>query len=607
MLVVRDGIEGGQALPLSFASFGPSQAVLEKFPHLAGYTNLKLRSEDVAKVPQILKGQIVVAAHDPSGYLVDAATLQIPGVLDDLYTYGGPLGITYEAGLPILRLWAPTARSVSLHLFSDSKSSANRRRYPMELDAGTGVWMIQGESEWKWRYYLFEVEVYVPSLGRIVHNMVTDPYSISLSMNSTRSQIVDLSDPTLMPPGWQTTPKPPLEAPEDIVVYELHVRDFSIFDPSLPPEQRGKFLAFTNKDSNGMKHLNLLAQAGLTHIQLLPVFDIATINEDPARRVEPDPEHLATYPGDSKEQQALAIKFKDRDGFNWGYDPYHYTTPEGSYSTDPDGPARILELRQLVQSLNSIGLRVVMDVVYNHTHTSGQADKSVLDKVVPGYYHRLNNVGMVENSSCCANTASEHSMMEKLMINSLVTWASAYKIDGFRFDLMGHHLISNMLHVRQALDSLTPLKDGVDGKKIYIFGEGWNFGEVANNSRGRNATQMNIAGTGIGVFNDRLRDAARGGNPFSFLTEQGFINGLYDDPNSSNQGSLDDQKSRLLHTMDWLRLSMAGNLKEYRLVRVDGWLVRGVDINYNGSPAAFTSRPSGKYRLYLCPRQPYTF
>jgi pullulanase-type alpha-1,6-glucosidase len=587
----KDGITGGQMLPLSFASFGPGQPVLEKFPHLAGLTTLRLRPEHAAQAPYLLKCQTAVTVHDQAGSLIGAAALQIPGVLDDLYTYSGPLGITLEDSRPVLRLWAPTARSVTLLLLPDASYAAWAQRITMTNDPGSGVWTARGEPGWMQKYYLYEVEVVVPELAAVVHNQVTDPYSISLSMNSTRSQIIDLADPALLPGGWQALVKPPLEAPEDIVLYELHVRDFSIFDPSVPSAYRGKFLAFTNLDSHGMQHLKTLAQAGLTHLHLLPVFDIATIEENPVKRREPDPAKLASFPGDSQEQQALTSKYKDRDGFNWGYDPYHYTTPEGSYSTDPNGSARILEFRQMVQSLNSIGLRVVMDVVYNHTYASGQAAKSVLDKIVPGYYHRLNAAGAVETSTCCANTASEHAMMEKLMIDSLLTWARAYRLDGFRFDLMGHHMLSNMLHIRQALDALTLTNDGVDGKKIVMYGEGWNFGEVANNARGRNATQMNIAGAGIGVFNDRLRDAVRGGSPFSFLTDQGFITGLYDDPNASDQGSPDDQKERLFHTMDWLRLSMAGNLMDYRLPRVDGWLARGLEINYNGSPAAFTSDP----------------
>ena len=394
-----------------------------------------------------------------------------------------------------------------------------------------------------------------------------------------------------MPPGWQDLAKPPLAAPEDSVIYELHVRDFSIHDETVPPDERGTFKAFTELNSNGMKHLEELAQAGLTHIHLLPAFDIATIDENKANRQEPDEAQLKTLPGDSEEQQALIAPLRDKDGYNWGYDPYHYTVPEGSYSTDPDGSTRILEFREMVQALNQSGLRVVMDVVYNHTNSSGQDPRSVLDKIVPGYYHRLNAKGQVETSTCCQNTATEHNMMEKLMIDSVLTWAREYKVDGFRFDLMGHHLLSNMLHVRQALDALAPGQDGVNGKSVYIYGEGWDFGEVANNARGKNASQLNIGGTGIGVFNDRLRDGVRGGGPFAALPEQGFIDGLYETPNAYETRSTADQKARLLEYMDWIRIGLAGNLSDYQFVNERGDSVSGANVKYNGAPAGYTLDP----------------
>ena len=265
--------------------------------------------------------------------------------------------------------------------------------------------------------------------------------------------------------------------------------------------------------------------------------------------------------------------------------------PEGSYATDADGPARILEFREMVQALNRAGLRVVMDVVYNHTNAAGQNDKSVLDRIVPGYYHRLNADGNVETSTCCQNTATEHDMMEKLMIDSVVTWATAYKVDGFRFDLMGHHMKRNMVKLRQRLDALTPANGGVDGPEIYLYGEGWNFGEVANNARGVNATQRNMAGTGIGTFSDRLRDGVRGGGPFSGIQEQGFLTGLFYDPNATNQGSPDDQKARLLLDMDWIRVGLAGNLADYTFVDRCGNSVTASQIDYNGQPAGYTADP----------------
>jgi pullulanase-type alpha-1,6-glucosidase len=203
----------------------------------------------------------------------------------------------------------------------------------------------------------------------------------------------------------------------------------------------------------------------------------------------------------------------------------------------------------------------------------------------------LNRDGNIETSSCCPNTASEHNMMEKLLIDSVLTWARAYKVDGFRFDIMGHHMKRNMVKLRQALDALTPAADGVDGPKVYVYGEGWNFGEVANNAQGVNATQANMAGTGIGTFNDRIRDGARGGGPFSGKQEQGFLTGLYYDPNTTDQGSTGDQQAHLLERTDWIRVGLAGNLAGYQFVDRFGNLVAAAEVNYNGQPAGYTADP----------------
>src|SRR3989304_1222014 len=348
--------------------------------------------------------------------------------------------------------------------------------------------------------------------------------------------MVDRADAALKPSGWDRLVKPLLENPEDSVIYELHVRDFSVKDETVPEELRGKFMAFTVGESAGMQHLKSLAEAGLPPPPMQPVFDIASVDEDSSTWISVDEKLLKTYgPASDKQSQAAAL-VKGSDGFNWGSAPYHYPVPEGSYATDPNGPTRIAEFREMVKALNQSGLRVVMDVVYNHTSQSGQDAKSVLDKIVPGYYYRLNTDGNVETSTCCQNTASEHRMMEKLMVDSVVTWATHYKVDGFRFDLMGHPMLSTTQAVRAALDGLTLAKDGVDGKSIYIYGEGWDFGEGAKNARGKNATQLNIGGSGIGGFNDRLRDGVRGGNPFDDLRLQGFSTGLYLNPNGGETG-----------------------------------------------------------------------
>jgi pullulanase-type alpha-1,6-glucosidase len=591
------GVQSEGALPLTAAPGDPAEAAA-RFPHLADLPALTLAPEDAARAPNLLRGALAVAAYTADGRLLDATRIQIPGILDDLFTYAGPLGVSWERDpnvaqevfTPVFRLWAPTARAVNLLRFSSGAADGEPvETQPMLLDEATGVWQVAGGAEWRGDYYLYEVAVYAPSENAFVVNRVTDPYSFSLSTNSARSQIVDLADPALAPEGWDGLEKPAFEHPADAVLYELHVRDFSIFDEEVPADLRGTYMAFTVDDSAGMRHLRSLAEAGVSHVHLLPTFDIATIEEDRTRQVALPLAELAALPPDSPEQQALLNPIRDLDGFNWGYDPYHYTVPEGSYSTNPEGSARIGEFRSMVQALNRNGLRVVLDVVYNHTNAAGQSERSVLDRIVPGYYHRLDADGRVTNSTCCPNTASEHAMMEKLMIDSLRTWAHEYKVDGFRFDLMGHHMKRNMLAVREALDGLTPAQDGVDGKSIIIYGEGWNFGEVANNARGENAVQLNMGGTGIATFSDRLRDGVRGGGPFDNPQIQGFATGLFTDPSDYlGNGTPEAQRRRLLEYSDWIRVGLTGNLRDYIHTAANGREARGALIFYNGAPAGYT-------------------
>ena len=581
----------GNSIPLTLAGTYDASADGNRFPHLNGLPMLTIDSADLALLPEILKSHFAIVGSNDSGPFV-GATAQIPGVLDSLYTpnaYDEPLGVVWNGITPTLRVWAPTAQSVTLHVFDDSNMATTSTTYPMVWDAASGIWTYEGMPDWKNKYYLYEVKVWVNSVGAFVNNVVTDPYSISLSTNSKRSQIVDLEDPALKPAGWDTLSKP-TPANNDISIYELHIRDFSIEDATVRPEYRGGYMAFT-ENSNGMAHIRNLTAAGLGYVHLLPAFDIATVEEDKSLRVEPDTSGFGALAPDSDQQQAAVMAVSGQDGFNWGYDPFHYTAPEGSYSTNPDGTTRIQEFRSMVQALNAAGARVVMDVVYNHTSDAGQADKSVLDKVVPGYYHRLDGDGVIYDSTCCKNTASEHLMFEKLMIDSLKTWATAYKIDGFRFDLMGHHMKSNMLNVRAALDGLNVATDGVDGANIYVYGEGWNFGEVADNALGVNATQLNMAGTGIGTFSDRLRDAVRGPGPFDSgvdLTKQGFMNGLFFDPNTHIDSN---NRDRLMLLSDQIRIGLAGNLANYQFVDRNGNLVMGKDVDYNGQPAGYALDP----------------
>jgi pullulanase-type alpha-1,6-glucosidase len=589
-----EGVIGGDSITLAYERDGMTDDILAQFPHLErDFYALKIDEAELDKVSEILRSQIAVSARTQQGILLDATSVQIPGALDNLYAYDGALGVTIDGNTPTISVWAPTAQNVRFHLFADSDPSTTSEVVDMTFNPEGGVWSIEGESEWMNQFYLFEVTVYAPATRAVETNLVTDPYSFSLSMNSTRSQIIDLNDPSLIPEGWLETEKPDLDAPEDIVLYELHVRDFSIEDQTVSPENRGTFRAFTETGSNGMTHLQALADAGLTHVHILPAFDFATTNENPAEHTEPDPRILALFPPDSESQQGQVEQTRDTDGFNWGYDPLHYTVPEGSYSTNADGAERILEFREMVQALNQAGLRVVMDVVYNHTNASGQSERAVLDRIVPGYYHRLNATGQVESSTCCANTATEHYMMRKLMTDSVLTWATAYRVDGFRFDLMGHHLAADMVEVRSALNTLSVEENGVDGTSIYVYGEGWDFGEVAGNARGVNATQINLpnANVGIGTFNDRLRDSVRGGSPFGGWQEQGFVNGLYYDPNEVEIRSPDEQLDLLLLFSDRIRIGLAGNLRDYTFEGASGDMITGADVDYNGSPTGYTVDP----------------
>lgn len=600
-------VRGGQALGLQPSSL--RNGLRRQHPHLADASAYRVKA-GAHDLRRAVMSQLVVVAYDADGRVIDATEVQTAGILDMLFAYDGELGATLDAKGVSFKLWAPTAQRVRLHVFDATKRLLPG--YPKVMQERLGVWSLKGPRSLDRQYYQYEVTAYRPSTGRIETTLVSDPYALSLSRNSQYAQVVDLSANDLKPAGWDGLRPPHPARPEASVIYETHLRDFSASDTSLPAELRGTYAAFT-QDSNGMRHLRDLQKAGLTHVQLLPVFDIATIDEDPAQRVDLDDpfaklcelsnaarERWAQYCGatsirqvlegfdpSSGQAQSLYNDLRGLDDFNWGYDPFHFTAPEGSYASDAEGVQRIIEFRQMVQALAGNGLATVMDVVYNHTNASGLADKSVLDKVVPGYYHRRNPItGAVETSTCCENTASEHRMMAKLMTDSLEVWARDYKIAGFRFDLMGHHMREQIVDAYRAVRRID--------RDTYFYGEGWEFGEVAGNARGINANQLNMAGTGIGTFNDRQRDAVRGGSPFdsgeSIRRNQGFANGLYLRPNElSSAGS--QEKAQLLHASDLIRVGIAGGLRDFQFVTADGSTRKGSEIDYNGQPAGYTLDP----------------
>ncbi|MCX5390300.1 pullulanase-type alpha-1,6-glucosidase [Streptomyces sp. NBC_00094] len=586
-ITVTDGAldSEGQWLRLNPAALTDAQKA--EHPHLKDYPAFTLDPRDADRVRASLRGQLIATQRAANGALLAATGVQTAGVLDDLYAKkatGAALGPVFRHGRPTLSLWAPTAQSVALEL--------DGRTVPMRRDDSSGVWSVTGPKSWTGKPYRYVVKVWAPSVQKVVTNKVTDPYSTALTTDSARSLAVDLTDTRLAPKGWTSLKKPAAVPLRDAQIQELHIRDFSIADPTAKADHRGTYLAFTDQGSKGSQHLRDLAASGTSYVHLLPAFDIGTVPEKKSDQTTPACD-LKVYAPDSEEQQACVSAAAAKDAYNWGYDPLHYTVPEGSYATDPEGTRRTVEFRQMVQALNGNGLRTVMDVVYNHTVAAGQSDKSVLDRIVPGYYQRLQADGTVATSTCCANTAPENAMMGKLVVDSVVTWARDYKVDGFRFDLMGHHPKANILAVRKALDELTVARDGVDGKAIVLYGEGWNFGEIADDARFVQATQKNMAGTGIATFSDRARDAVRGGGPFDEDPGvQGFASGLFTDPNSSTaNGTPAQQKARLLHYQDLIKVGLSGNLAAYTFTDTSGRTVKGSEVDYNGAPAGYAAAP----------------
>ncbi|KAK4431017.1 Pullulanase 1, chloroplastic [Sesamum alatum] len=565
--------------------------VIEKFPHIRDFKSFQV--PPALDVKSILKHQLAVAVLRSGGECTSITGLQLAGVLDELFTYNGPLGTRFSSDVVSLYLWAPTAQNVNVLIYEEPEGGDPLE--VIELEESNGIWSTTGPVTWEGCYYVYEVSVYHPSTLQIERCIANDPYARGLSADGRRTLIVNVDSETLKPEAWDhlADEKPNLLSFSDISIYELHVRDFSASDNTVPSDFRGGYLAFTLPASAGILHLKKLSSAGITHIHLLPTFQFAGVDDKKDKWQNVDFQMLESFAPDSEEQQACITAIQNADGYNWGYNPVLWGVPKGSYASNPNGSCRIIEFRKMVQALNRIGLRVVLDVVYNHLHASGPHDDySVLDKIVPGYYLRRNLDGFIEHSTCINNTASEHSMVERLIIDDLVHWAVNYKVDGFRFDLMGHIMKRTMVKARSALQSLSKENDGVDGSRIYIYGEGWDFGEVAKNGRGVNASQFNLFETGIGSFNDRIRDAMLGGSPFGHPLQQGFITGLSLEPNDHDHGSKSAVDHMLSVSRDHIQVGMAANLKHFVLTNHEGQEVKGCEISmHDGAPVAYASSP----------------
>lgn len=509
---------GVNAYPLKYMGFAQPQNNEEwkkQFFYLVSDRYQQFQIDlPIETITQVIKGPIIINKMERSTRrVVETFSVSLTGLLDREFAYTGPdLGLTFKDGVPTFRLWAPTAKRVALKLFR-SPSENDPLMPAMELVEGDDhVWSIKGDRTWKNAYYKYEIENFKRRLNEYTTESVTDIYSVNLSMNSLFSQVVDIEN-DIFPAGWKEHKlqfNHPVNDFSDVALYELHIRDFSVFDFTQKAEERGKFLAFTNQEANGVRHLKDLAKAGITHLHLLPFTDISSIDENPAERSdlsEDDFRYLDSLFGSSPEPQNIATRIRTQDAFNWGYDPYHYMALEGSYSSNPKSTARILEFRKMVMSLHAMGLGVVQDAVFNHY--SGLGD---LDMFVPDYYYSLNSCGDITKDSCCNDLATENKMVQRLIVDSALNFVRWYRLDGIRLDLMGFLTKSVVREMREKLNRLTLKDHGIDGKKVLLYGEGWSFGPLLRKLPNEAVTQggavsMNM---GIGTFNDSFRDAVKG-------------------------------------------------------------------------------------------------
>ena len=390
---------------------------------------------------------------------------------DDLFYYDGDdLGAVISGNVTTFKLWAPTAVKIELDLYEDGDESASLRT--IDLEKGEkGVFETTINENLDGFYYTYTV--FTGSDDPSNAEEVVDPYARSAGVNGKRGLILDLD--TTDPEGWDSDEGPRYDNANDAVVYEVHVRDVSTHESS-GIDNKGKFLglieAGTTTADGTKTGLDHFKELGITHVQILPMFDYRSIDES-----------------------AL-----EDNMFNWGYDPMNYNAPEGSYSTDPyDGKVRVSEMKEMVKGLHDEGIGVIMDVVYNHTAQSADSD---LNETVPGYYYRMSGDKFSNASGCGNETASERSMVRKFIIDSVSYWVSEYHIDGFRFDLMGVHDIETMNYLREELDSEFP--------GIILYGEGWTGGSSVLTEDKRAVKRNTYLLNNIGAFNDDFRDGIKG-------------------------------------------------------------------------------------------------
>ncbi|MCK5781760.1 MAG: type I pullulanase [Flavobacteriales bacterium] len=401
---------------------------------------------------------------------------------DDYPVYSASdLGVKYSSDKTVFKLWSPAAEKVVLRIYDKGLGGEEVNKISLKK-VDKGVWEAELNEDIKNKYYSFQVKV-----DGKWNSEEVDPYAKVVGVNGKRGMVVDMSETN--PKGWEEDLKPELKGIEDIILYEIQIRDISISSNS-GIKNKGKFVGLTefgtvnNEElSTGIDHIK---EMGVTHVHILPAFDFRSIDE--------------TKPELNK--------------YNWGYDPQNYNVPEGSYSTDPyDGKVRVREFKEMVQAFHKAGIRVVLDVVYNHT---GFTNESNFDQLVPGYYYRQWDDGKYADASACGNeTASDREMMRKFIVESVVYWAKEYHLDGFRFDLMGIHDVTTMNDLDKAVKEVDP--------SIFVYGEGWTAGDsplpISERAIKDNGFKLNT----IAIFSDDIRDGIKGS--WSAHDSKGYVSG----------------------------------------------------------------------------------
>ena len=405
---------------------------------------------------------------------------------EDKYTYeGDDLGATYSKDKTTFKLWAPTAEQVFLNLYESGKSWEDDLKEKIEMKSDVnGTWTTCVNGDLAGTYY-----TYTAVLDGL-NVEACDPYARTTGVNGKRAMVVDLDETN--PEGWSDDKNPHAGEPiNDAVIYELHIRDFSVSDEDGDTEDAGKYTAFTKtgtKTKGGeATGIDYLRELGITHVHILPFYDFGSVDENS----------------------------KTADQFNWGYDPVNYNVPEGSYSTDPyNGEVRVKEAKQMVKALHDNGLSIVMDVVYNHVFSGKDF---CINRLVPGYFSRINEDGTYSNGSGCGNdTASERSMVRKYIVDSVRYWADEYHIDGFRFDLVGLLDVDTINEIMEEVHKTHP--------DVIFYGEGWSMNTDVTKENVTLATQQSSTKTpGFAYFNDNIRDGLKG-SVFS-TDEVGWVSG----------------------------------------------------------------------------------